>query len=83
MLIYADNILERTAAAVRIQQNWRKYLVNRNSKQSIYAKMKITRAVLRIQNFWRNRRFYHRLSFQKNIAHQLKIFTTNSFLFPA
>lgn len=31
-LIYADNILERTAAAVRIQQNWRKYLVSKNSK---------------------------------------------------
>lgn len=30
-LFYADNILERTAAAVRIQQNWRKYLVHRNS----------------------------------------------------
>lgn len=31
-LIYADKILERTAAAVRIQQNWRKYLISKNAK---------------------------------------------------
>lgn len=82
-MIYADCLLERTAAAVRIQQNWRKYVVQKSSKQSIYVKMKKTRAVLRIQRFWRDNVFYHRLSFQKNIAYQLKVFNTNSFMIPS
>lgn len=81
-MIYADCLLERTAAAVRIQQNWRKYVVQKSSKESIYVKMKKTRAVLRIQRFWRDNVFYHRLSFQKNISYQLKLFNTNSFMMP-
>lgn len=80
-MIYADCILERTAAAVRIQQNWRKYMVNKNS-ESIYTKMKKTRAAYRIQRFWRDRVFYHRLSFQRSISYQLKLFNSNSFLIP-
>lgn len=31
-MVYVENILQRTAAAVRIQQNWRKYLTNKRSK---------------------------------------------------
>jgi hypothetical protein len=27
-LFYIDTVIERTAAAVRIQQNWRKYINN-------------------------------------------------------
>ena len=64
-MIYTDNLLDRTAAAVRIQQNWRKFLARKNQQTSIYEEMKKTRAILRIQRFWRDRVFYHRFSFQK------------------
>lgn len=81
-MIYVENILQRTAAAVRIQQNWRKYMTNKRSEESIYVKMKKTRAALRIQRFWRDRIFYHRLSYQRNIAYHIKLFNLNSFMIP-
>ena len=78
-LFYVDDILERSAAAVRIQQNWRKYLNNKKQKESIYEKMKKTRAILKIQRFFRDRVFYHRLAFQKNLSNQIKLFKSNHF----
>lgn len=81
-MLYADNLIKRTAAAVRIQQNWRKYLVNKKKSNSIYLKMKATRAVYRIQRFWRDQVFYHRMSFHKTMFHQLKLFTDNSIMIP-
>ena len=62
-MVYAEDLIKRTSAAVRIQQNWRKYLIHKKQSDSIYAKMKATRAVFRIQRFWRDQVFYHRLSF--------------------
>lgn len=44
--------------------------------------MKATRAVYRIQRFWRDQVFYHRLSFHKMITHELRLFTGTSFLMP-
>ena len=79
-LIYTDNLLDRTAAAVRIQQNWRKFLVRKNQQTSIYEEMKKTRAILRIQRFWRDRVFYHRFSFQKAMNQELKLYISNSIL---
>ena len=79
-IIYTENILRRTAAAVRIQQNWRKFLIRKNQTFSIYEEMKKTRAILRIQRFWRDRVFYHRLSFQNSMTHELKLFQSNSIL---
>lgn len=81
-MIYAEPLLKRTAAAVRIQQKWRKYLVVRNSKEPIYTKMKKTRAVLRIQYFWRNNNFYHRQCFNKNIYNDLKCWEGIAFYLP-
>lgn len=81
-MIYVENVMERTAAAVRIQQNWRKYLERKHQTAPIYDEMKKTRAILRIQRFCRDRVFYHRLSFQKSMVHELKLFQSNSFLLP-
>lgn len=41
--------------------------------------MKKTRAAMRIQRFYRDRVFYHRLSFQRNLSNQINIFKSNSF----
>ena len=41
--------------------------------------MKRTRAALKIQRFLRDRVFYHRLRFQKNLANELKLYNSGSF----
>ena len=78
-IFYVDDILERSSAAVKIQQNWRKYISNKKQKQSIFYQMKKTRALLKVQRFFRDRIFYHRIAFQKNFPLQLKLFNTSSF----
>ena len=78
-ITYIDDVLERSSAAVRIQQNWRRYFNNKKQKESIYEKMKKTRAAMRIQRFYRDRIFYHRLSFQRNLSNQINLFKSNSF----
>lgn len=44
--------------------------------------MKKTRAALRIQRFCRDLVFYHRLSFQRNIDYQLKVYNIESIMIP-
>jgi hypothetical protein len=72
-MIYVDKVMKRNAAAVLIQKTWRRFISNKNQKESIYTKMKKNRAALHIQRFFRDCIFKHRQYFQKKLYSDLAI----------
>lgn len=80
--IYTEKLLERTTAAVKIQQQWRRYVNNKKQVETIYEKLKRNRAARLIQRFVRSCRFFHRLSFNRNLQQDLKSYHTTDLLLP-
>lgn len=66
--IYTPKLLERTASAVKIQQQYRRYINHKKQKLNVYLQLKRNRAARLIQRFIRDRVFYHRLAFQRNLS---------------
>ena len=82
LMIYVDEVMKRTAAAVLIQKTWRRYVSNKSQPQSIYKKINQNRAALHIQKFYRNYRYFHRLRFNKLIHQNLAFLNTSTILYP-
>lgn len=82
LMIYVDEVVKRTAAAVLIQKTWRRYVSNKSQPESIYHKINQNRAALHIQRFYRNYRYFHRLRFNKAIHQNLAFLNTSTVLYP-
>ena len=80
--VYTEKLLERTTAAVKIQQQWRRFINTKRQNQSIYEILKKNRAARLIQKFVRSRVFYHRLTFQKNLSLDLSYFNEKELIIP-
>jgi hypothetical protein len=74
--------MRRTSAAVAIQKTWRRYISNKNQKESIYMKMKKNRAALHIQYFFRQTVFRHRSYFSKKLYNDLAFINTSTIIYP-
>ena len=81
-MIYVDNVVKRTAAAVLIQKTWRRYVSNKSQPESIHHKINQNRAALHIQKFYRNHRYFHRLRFNKAIHQNLAFLNTCTIMYP-
>jgi hypothetical protein len=74
-------VLRRTSAAVAIQKTWRRYISNKNQKESIYMKMKKNRAALHIQYFFRQSIFKHRSYFSKKLYNDLAFINSSTIIY--
>ena len=81
-IIYADNIVKRTCAAVTIQKTWRRYISNKNQAESIYHKMRKNRAALHIQRFFRDLIYQHRQNYSKKLTKDLSLLKSKSIIYP-
>jgi hypothetical protein len=81
-IFYVDSILKRTCAAVAIQKTWRRFISNKNQKESIYSKMKKNRAALHIQHFYRKLIYKHRSYFTNKLYNDLALLKTATIIYP-